>query len=59
MLRYKCINSQFFTDTLFATAKVKYLCVNTCCQISVSDKLFVAVYPMEIKSHFESALHHF
>ena len=59
MLSYKRINSRFFTYTFFATARGKSTRGNTCFQIFVSDKGFVAVYPMEIKSHFESALHQF
>ena len=59
MIRYKRINGQFFTNNLFATAKVKLTRVNICCQIFLSDKGFVAVYPMESKSQFESALHQF
>ena len=46
MLIYNHINSQLFTDTPFATAKGKQTCGNTCYQIFVSDKLFVAVYPI-------------
>ena len=56
---YKRINSQFFTDTFFATANGKSACGNTCCQIFIIDKGFAAVYPMDIKSQFESALHQF
>ena len=59
MLHYKSINSQFFTDTLFATEEGKLRCGNTCSQIFLSDKVFVAVYPIYNKSHFESALHKF
>jgi hypothetical protein len=38
MLRYKRINSQFFTDTFFVTEKGKSTCGNTCAQLFVSDK---------------------
>ena len=56
MLRYKRINSTFYTDTLFATDKAKSTRGNKCCQLFVSDKGFVAVYPMETVSQFEEAL---
>ena len=59
MLRYKHISSQFFTDNLFATTKVKLTRGNTCCQIFVSDKGFVVFYPMDSKSQFEIVLHQF
>ena len=57
MLRYKRINSAFNTDTLFATDKAKSTRGNKCCQLIVSDKGFVAVYPMETVSQFEDVLH--
>ena len=56
MLRYKRINSTFYTDTMFATDKAKSTRGNKCCQLFVSDKGFVAVYPMESASQFEDAL---
>lgn len=56
MLRYKRINSTFYTDTMYATAKGKSTRGNKCCQVFVSDKGFVAVYPMECPSQFEDAL---
>ena len=59
MLRYKRIESQFFTDTFFVTAKGKSSRGNTCAQIFVSDKGFVAIYPMESKGDFLNALHQF
>ena len=59
MLRYKRIQSVFFTDTMFAQPKAKSLRQNTCCQVFVSDKGFVAVYPMRSQSEFQSALHWF
>ena len=46
MLRYRRINSFFFTDTLFATKKAKSTWKNTCMQLFVSDKGFVYVVPM-------------
>ena len=59
MLRYRRINSTFYTDTMFATSKAKSTRGNKCCQVFVSDKGFVAVYPMKTPSQFEEALHLF
>ena len=47
MLRYRRLQSVFFTDTMFATPKAKSTRGYTCCQVFVSDKIFVAVYPMK------------
>ena len=44
---------------MFATPKAKSTRDNTCCQAFVSDKGFVAVYPMESQSEFETALYWF
>ena len=41
---------------MFTTEKVKSTRENNCCQLFVSDKGFVAVYPMETVSQFEEAL---
>jgi hypothetical protein len=59
MLRYKRINSQFFTDTFYITAKGKSSRGNTCAQLFVSDKGYVAIYPMSSKSQYKDALHLF
>jgi hypothetical protein len=59
MLRYKRINSQFFTDTFYVTSKGRSTRGNTCAQMFVSDKGYVAIYPMESKRHFKDALHLF
>ena len=59
MLRYKRINSQFFTDNLFVTKKGKSTRGNTCAQLFVSDKGFVAIYLMEKKGNYVKALHLF
>ena len=59
MLRYRRINSIFFTDTLFVTDKAKSTRQNKACQLFVSDKGYVAVYPMERVGNFETALHLF
>ena len=58
MLRYRRLKSIFFTDTLMAT-KFKSLRQNTCCQVFVSDRSFIAVYPMRSQSEFGTALHWF
>ena len=53
MLRYRRIDSLFFTDTFFATGKaVSWRKRNTCCQLFVSDKGFVFVVPTKSKSEF-------
>ena len=59
MLRYQRINSTFYTDTMFATSKAKSTRGNKCCQAFISDKGFMAVYPMKTPSQFEEALHLF
>ena len=59
MLRYKRIDSQFFTDTFFVTAKGKSTRGNTCAQLFVSDKGYVAIYPMSSKGDYKDALHKF
>ena len=59
MLRYRRINSTFFTDTMFSTPKAKSLRQNTCCQVYVSDKGYVSVYPMKTQEEFKTSLHWF
>mmetsp|Transcript_2442 Transcript_2442/g.3435 ORF Transcript_2442/g.3435 Transcript_2442/m.3435 type:complete len:118 (+) Transcript_2442:1820-2173(+) len=59
MLRYKRIKSCFFTDTMFVTSKAKSRRGNTMLQLFVSDKGFLAVYGMKLKSDFKEALHLF
>ena len=49
----------FFTDTMFSTPKAKSTQGYTCCQVFVSDKGFVAVYPMKSQAEFQTALHWF
>jgi hypothetical protein len=56
MLRYKRINSHFFTDTFFVTKKAKSQRGNNCIQLFVSDKGYVYVVPMKSKSEFPFAL---
>ena len=59
MLQYKQINSQFYKDTFFITGKGKLTRGNTCAQSFVSDKGFVAIYPMVQKGDYLQALHLF
>ena len=60
MLRYRRINSLFYTDTFFAKADAKTRPRgNSCMQMFVSDKGYVAVYPMSSKSQFKDCLHQF
>ena len=59
MLRYRRINSHFFTDTLLVTKPAKSLRGNLYLHVFVSNKGFIAVYPMELKSDFKYALHLF
>ena len=56
MIRYKRIESTFFTDTFFVTSKGKSTRNNKCAQLFVSDKGYVAIYPMESKRNFLDAL---
>ena len=52
MLRYKRLKSIF-------AMKHKSVREYTCCQVFVSDKGFVAVYPMRSQEEFRTALHWF
>ena len=54
MLRYRRINSLFFTDTFFT--KVKSKRGYTMMQLFISDKGFVKVYGMKSTSEFLNAL---
>ena len=58
MLRYKRLNSVFFTDTLVSLT-TKSTRQNNYAQLFVSDKGYVAVYPMKSQSEFQNALHWF
>jgi hypothetical protein len=49
MLRYKRINSHFFTDTFFVTKKAKSQWGNNCMQLFVSDKGYVYVVHNEVQ----------
>ncbi len=59
MLRYRRLESAFYTDTMFATKKGISTRGNKACQVFVSDKGFVAVYPMQSAKDFDTALHWF
>ena len=48
----------FYTDMIFAL-KHKSKRQYTCCQVFVSDKGFLAVYPMKSQEEFQMALHWF
>jgi hypothetical protein len=56
MLRYKRINTHFFTDTFFVTKKARSTRGHNCVQLFVSDKGFVYVVPMKSKGEFPYAL---
>ena len=59
MLRYRRLNSMFFTDTFFVTKEGKSTRGNTCAQLFVSDKGYVSLYPMKSKGDFKYALKQF
>ena len=59
MLRYRRIKSNFYTDTMLVHKSAKSTRGNLYLQVFVSDKGFVEVYPMELKSDFKDALHLF
>ena len=58
-VRYRKINSTFFTDTMFATKLAKSLRGNTCIQVFCSDKDFMMVYPMKKEAEYPLALKEF
>ena len=59
MLSYCRIKSCFFTDTLFVTKAAKSIQGYTMIQLFVSDKGYLAIYPMRKRSEFKDALHLF
>ena len=59
IMRYRRIPSTFFTDTMFAQPGAKSTRGNSCCQVFVSDRSFVALYPMKSQTQFQDALHWF
>ena len=55
MVRYKQLDSTFFTDTMYVTAKAKSTRGNTSAQLFVSSKAFLVGYPMrDTKSYLNS-----
>ena len=58
-IRYRYLKSTFFTDTMFAPKKAKSTRGNTCGQIYVLDKMFVAFHPMRTQSEYLSSLKRF
>ena len=58
MMWYKRIQSNFYSDTMFALTH-KSVRQFKCCQVFVSNKGFVAVYPMQSQKEFQTALHWF
>ena len=58
MLSYKRIQITFYSDTMFALTH-KYVRQYKGCQVFVSDKGFVAIYPMQSQKEFQTALHWF
>ena len=59
MLCYQWIKSTFFTDTLFATKQAKSTHGNICAQVYISDKGFLALYPMRDVKSFPLSLKEF
>ena len=59
MLRYKRINSQFFTVTFFVDGDATSTSGNKCAQMFVSDIEYVKVYPRIMKSECNHDLHMF
>jgi hypothetical protein len=58
-VHYCHIKLYFYTDTLFVTGKAKSSCGNICAQLFVSDKGFVAIYPMKNQRDYFLALKQF
>ena len=57
VIRYQRISIYFFTDTLLVTKSDKSL--RGYLYVFVSDKGFIAIYGMELKSDFKDSLHLF
>jgi hypothetical protein len=56
-VQYWKLKSYFFSDMLFVTGKAKSSRGNICAQLFVSDKGFVAIYPMQYqRDYFFGAL---
>ena len=58
-MRYRKIKSFFLSDTLFVTGAAKSSRGNICAQLFVSDKGFVAIYPMKHQADYFLALKQF
>ena len=58
-VRYRHIKSCFYTDTLFVTGAAKSTRGNICAQLFVSDKGYVAIYPMQHQRDYFLALKQF
>ncbi len=58
-VRYCYIKSCFYTDTLFVTGAAKSSRGNICAQLFVSDKGYVAIYPMQHQQDYFLALKQF
>jgi hypothetical protein len=58
-VRYCHIKLCFYTDTLFVTGKAKNSQGNICAQLFVSDKGYVAIYPMKNQQDYFFALMQF
>ena len=58
-IRYRRIDSIFFTDAFFVTAKARSTRGNICAQIYVSDKAFMDVHPMRDVKSFPLSLRRF
>ena len=59
MLRYRRLDSMFYTNTFFVTKAGKSTRGFTCAQLFVTDKGYVALYPMKTKGDFHLALKQF
>ena len=59
MLRYRRIQSYFYTDTMHVTNSAVSTRGFKHLQVFVSDKGFIAVYPLTKRSEFKDALHSF
>jgi hypothetical protein len=58
-VRYHTIKLCFYTDTLFVTGAAKSSRSNICAQLFVSDKGYVAIYPMQHQRDYFLALKQF
>jgi hypothetical protein len=58
-VRHWKLRSKFFTDTMFVIMATKSLHGNTCCQVFVLDKDYLALYPMQQEAEYPLALKEF